>query len=59
MGGGKEGKIRHWRVEDYKEVGRPMNVGIPVIDIAVSHDGKWVVSGADSGEMTLWNAEHH
>ena len=49
MGGDKEGKIRRRQVEDGKEVGTPRDAGTPVIDIAVSHDGKWVVSGADSG----------
>ena len=59
VGGDKEGKIRRRRVEDGKEVGTPRDAGTPVIDIAVSHDGKWVVSGVDSGEMTLWNSDHH
>jgi WD40 repeat protein len=59
VSGGKEGKIRCWQIEDGKEAGAPMDAGAPVIDIAVSHDGKWLVSGTDSGEMTVWNAEHH
>ena len=57
VSGGKEGKIRCWRVEDGKEMGAPMDAGAHVMDIAVSHDGKWVVSGTDSGETTVWNAE--
>jgi hypothetical protein len=50
---GKEGKIDVGRrIEDGKEVGTPMDAA-PVIDIAVAHDGKWVV-------VTVWNAaERH
>ena len=59
VSGGKEGKIRRWRMEDGKEAGAPMDVGSAVYSIAVSRDGKWVVSGTDSGEMTVWNAERH
>ena len=46
LSGSREGKIRRWRVEDGKEVGTPMDAGSAVLSIAVSRDGKWVVSGA-------------
>ena len=58
-GGGKEGKIRRWRIEDGKEVGWPMDAESPVCDIAVSRDGKWVVGGMESGWVAVWNAESH
>ena len=59
VSGDEEGKIRHWRVEDGKEVGTPMDAGSPVCNIAVSQNGKWVVSGTASGLVTVWNAESH
>ena len=59
VGGGKEGKIRRWRIKDGQEVGAPMDAKSPVLNIAVSQDGKWVVSGARSGSVAAWNAESH
>ena len=59
VGGGDEGKIRRWRVENGQEVGTPMDAGGRVLNIAVSQDDKWVVSGTDSGLVTVWNAESH
>ena len=56
---GVDGKIRRWRVEDGKEVGIPMEVGNAVLDIALSRDGKWVVSGTIGEGVTVWNAERH
>ena len=56
MSGDKEGKIRRWRVEDGMEVGAPMDVGSDIFNIAVSRDGKWVVSG--TGKLVhVWKAE--
>ena len=59
MSGGKEQKIRCWRVEDGMEVGAPMDAGGIVWNIAASRDGKWIVSGTESGQVTVWNAESH
>ena len=59
VSGGDEGKIRRWRAEDGRGVGKPMNAGSSVGNIAVSQDGKWVVSGTTSGQVTVWNAESH
>jgi WD40 repeat protein len=36
-----------------------MDAGGRVFGIAVSKDEKWVVSGTDSGLVTIWNAESH
>jgi len=57
--GDDEGKIRRWRIEDGKEVGVPMDAGSRVFDIAVSRDGRLIVSGTTSGQVTVWNAESH
>ena len=55
-----EGKIRRWRVQDGNEVGAPMDVGSCVLSMAVSRDGKWVISGTNTGQVTVWNnAESH
>ena len=59
MSGGEEGKIRRWRVEDGREVGTPMNAGSAVGNLAVSRDGKWIVSGTTSGRVAVWDAESH
>ena len=59
VSGGKDGKIRRWRVEDGQEAGTPMNTMNSVLDLAVSRDGKWVVSGTRSGLVTVWSARSH
>ena len=55
--GGSEGKIRRWRVEDGMEAGAPMDAGSLVWNIAVSRDGKWIVSGTMEGQVQVWNAD--
>ena len=57
--GGDGNKIRRWRVKDGKEDGQPMDSRSNVVSIAVSQDGKWIVSGQDDGRVTVWNAESH
>ena len=57
VSGGKEGRIRRWRVEDGMEAGTLMDAGSTVYDIAVSRDGKWIVSGTESGRVQVWNAD--
>ena len=59
MSGCEERKIRRWRVEDGREVGSSMDAGSTVSSIAVSRDGKLVVSGMIGGEVMVWNAETH
>jgi hypothetical protein len=44
---GRENKIRQRRVEDGKEVGKPMDAGSAIWDLAVTHDGKWIVCGTE------------
>ncbi|KAF8550392.1 WD40 repeat-like protein, partial [Imleria badia] len=36
-----------------------MDAGGEVFSIAVSRDGKWIVSGTERGFVTVWNAESH
>ena len=57
VGGGNDGKIRRWRVEDGMEVGAPMDARSPVFDIAVSRDGKWIVNGTGGMQVQVWSAE--
>ncbi|KAI9571077.1 WD40-repeat-containing domain protein [Boletus coccyginus] len=60
VSGGVEGKIQRWRIEDGGEVGTPMDAGSAVLSIAVSRDGKLIISaGTESGWVTVWNAETH
>lgn len=57
MGGGLEGKIRRWRVADGQEVGAAMDAGASIVNLAVSRDGKKVVSGTRSGLVRAWDME--
>ncbi|KAG9311987.1 WD40-repeat-containing domain protein [Chiua virens] len=59
LSGGKEEKIRRWRLEDGKEVARQIDVGGWGNTIAVSRDGKWIVGGSDGGLVSVWSVERH
>ena len=37
----------------------PINAGTGILNVAVSRDGKWIVSGTDKGVVMAWNAESH
>jgi WD40 repeat protein len=50
VGGGDEKKIRQWRVKDGKEVGKPMDAGSAICDMAVTPDGKRIACGTKSGQ---------
>jgi WD40 repeat protein len=52
-------KIRQWRVQDGKEVGRPMDAGSPICDLAITQDGKWIVCGTQSGQAIVWDLTSH
>ena len=56
---GNGNKVRRWRVKDGKEDGEPMAAERDILSIAVSRDGKWIVSGAAYGHVTVWDAESH
>lgn len=36
-----------------------MNAGGTILSLAVSQDGKWVVTGVDSGRVMVWDMETH
>jgi WD40 repeat protein len=57
VSGGWEKKIRRWRVKDGKEVGKPMDVGSSILDLAVTQDGRWIVCGTESGQVMVWDAK--
>ena len=55
---GEHGWIHRWRVEDGElEDGATPRAENGVRSIAVSRDGKWFVSGTESGWVTVWNEE--
>ena len=56
VSGGDDRKIRCWRVKDGKEVGTPMDTGYGACGIAVSRDGKWIVS-ATWKSAQVWSAK--
>jgi WD40 repeat protein len=59
VSGGREKRIRRWRVEDGKEVGKPMDAGSVVYNLAVSQDGQWIVCGTHTGQVSVWDAKNH
>ena len=58
VGGGRDQMIRCWRVTDGEQVGPQMGAGAWVSNIAVSRNGKWIVSGMTLGLVQVWNAEN-
>lgn len=58
VGGDLDGKIRQWQVEDGTEVGPGMNAGRRIYAIAISKDGKWIVTGSPD-EAAVWDMETH
>ena len=60
MSGDTEGKIRCWRMEDGGEdSGMPMDAGSGLFNVAVSRDGRLVVSGTETALVRVWNVETH
>ena len=59
VGGGWEGKLRRWDVEDGHEVGEAMEAGYPVFAVGVSRDGRWIVTGGRAGKVNVWDARTH
>ena len=57
--GGDHNKIRRWQANNGEEVGRPMDGGDFISSIAVSRDGKWIVSATRSGQVAVWDTESH
>ncbi|KIK21809.1 hypothetical protein PISMIDRAFT_79380, partial [Pisolithus microcarpus 441] len=59
VGGYFGGDIRRWRIEDGQQQGQTLNAGDPILSIAVSQDGRWIVSGDRGKKATVWNAATH
>ncbi|KIK13326.1 hypothetical protein PISMIDRAFT_73188, partial [Pisolithus microcarpus 441] len=51
-----DGDIRRWKIEDGREQGPTMQAGVRVYAIAVSQDGRWIVSGDEGKQAIVWNA---
>ncbi|KIK22827.1 hypothetical protein PISMIDRAFT_101868, partial [Pisolithus microcarpus 441] len=48
--------IRRWSIEDGQQLGQTMQAGKCVRSIAVSQDGRWIVSGDYGKKAIVWNA---
>ena len=57
--GSDHNKIQHWQVNNGEEVGQPMDRGDFISSIAVSQDGKWIMSATQSGQVAVWDTESH
>ncbi|KAI5986042.1 hypothetical protein F5J12DRAFT_898845 [Pisolithus orientalis] len=53
------GGIRRWKIEDGQQQGPTMKANDTVYSVAVSPDGRWIVSGESGNEAILWNAATH
>ncbi|KIK15334.1 hypothetical protein PISMIDRAFT_115337, partial [Pisolithus microcarpus 441] len=56
IGGYGNGDIRRWSIEDGQQLGQTVQAVGLVLSIAVSQDGRWVVSGDHGRQATIWNA---
>ncbi|KIK13307.1 hypothetical protein PISMIDRAFT_645994, partial [Pisolithus microcarpus 441] len=59
LGGHQDGCIRQWRIEDGQERGPTMRGGGGIWSIAVSQDGRRIVSGDDGNQAIVWNRITH
>ena len=51
-----DGTIQQWCVSDGKKMGTTMNADGSVLVVAISSDGKWIVSGGLDCKVTIWDA---
>ncbi|KIK15491.1 hypothetical protein PISMIDRAFT_71898, partial [Pisolithus microcarpus 441] len=56
VAGYENGDIRRWKIEDGQQLGPTMKGSGPVRSLAVSQDGRWIVSGDHGKKATVWNA---
>ncbi|KIK15504.1 hypothetical protein PISMIDRAFT_115042, partial [Pisolithus microcarpus 441] len=56
VGGHDNADVRRWKIEDGQQLGPTMQAGKCVNSIAVSRDGRWIVSGDDRYKAIVWNA---
>lgn len=54
------GELRQWSFDRGQEVTRaPMKANGTVYAIALSMDGRWIVSGDSGNKVIVWNADTH
>ncbi|KIK21819.1 hypothetical protein PISMIDRAFT_81461, partial [Pisolithus microcarpus 441] len=59
VGGCANGDIRRWKIEGGRQQGPTMQAAGLVYSIAVSQDGRWIMSGDDGKKAIVWNALTH
>ncbi|KAI6042189.1 hypothetical protein EDC04DRAFT_1023591 [Pisolithus marmoratus] len=59
IGGYCSGGIHRWQIEDGQQHGPTMQASERINDIAVSQDGRWIVSGDHAKVVIVWNAVTH
>lgn len=55
--GCNDGTIQQWRTTDGKKMGTTMKADGSVLVVAISGDGKWIVSGGLDCKVTVWDAK--
>ncbi|KIK11754.1 hypothetical protein PISMIDRAFT_46025, partial [Pisolithus microcarpus 441] len=56
VGGHDNGDVRRWNIKGGQQLGQTMKGDGAVYSIAVSQDGRWIVSGDDGYKAIVWNA---
>ncbi|KIK14711.1 hypothetical protein PISMIDRAFT_116537, partial [Pisolithus microcarpus 441] len=51
--------IRRWKIEDKQQQGPTIKLGDDFRSVAVSQDGRWIVSGDHGKRAIVWNADTH
>ncbi|KIK12135.1 hypothetical protein PISMIDRAFT_121415, partial [Pisolithus microcarpus 441] len=54
-----DGGIRRWKIEDKQQQGPTIQLGDDFRSLAVSNDGRWIVSGNRGKKATVWNGVTH
>ena len=54
IGGGDKGVLRYWEVKDGREAGTAV-CGDEVLTVAVSKEGRYIVTGAKNGLVVVWD----
>ncbi|KIK18428.1 hypothetical protein PISMIDRAFT_44188, partial [Pisolithus microcarpus 441] len=59
VGGYEHGDIRRWKIEDGQQQGPTIKLGDDFRSLAVSNDGRWIVSGDHGKKAIVWDADTH
>ncbi|KIK18431.1 hypothetical protein PISMIDRAFT_109553, partial [Pisolithus microcarpus 441] len=51
--------IRRWKIEDKQQQGPTIKLSDDFRSVAVSQDGRWIVSGDHGKKAIVWNADTH